>query len=353
VVSDASSSAIDHYIWSIRNWTNAAPNGEFKDYDQLLNTNNSFQVKTTLNQVRYESATTAELGALTAVYDQQIDVSVVTKDGQVASAYISVKLHNGQASGADLVFADLAGADAASQIRPGSFADYYLITNLGAGNVLSMEGAFDSFLAIYDTNLNVVATNDDIIPGLVLNSQITNALPSGNYYVEATSRSNGVTGSYSINNSTGPLIPVPDPFSSGSCGSIVAGTYEVAELVVLNLTFNGQTTTLSNRVNTTVTVGQDGCDFYYRVNDPTGLIPPLLRMARLNFNQIEVYNDAYLPQSSDLFVTSSGITGSGTAFGSGLSIESTGSLVGTFLSSGSFAGFPFRVDYTSRAAFSK
>ncbi len=92
---------------------------------------------------------------------------------------------------------------------------------------------------------------------------------------------------------------------------------------------------------------QQGCDFWYQVNDPAGLIPPLLRLGRRNFNDIEIYGDAYVPQSLDLVLESTSITGTGQTYSSGLTNYCTGTFTGKFL------GFPFAVTYSIRATFTK
>ena len=266
----------------------------------------------------------------------------------MASGYISLNLHNGMAQGDGLIFGDLSSLDSPSNARFGSYADYYRVLGTGATNVLSLEGDFDTYLALYDTNLNQLAANDDIVDGLILNSEIVRVLTNGAaYFVEATSSSNSVVGNYSISNSTGILMPVPNPFvAPGSCGS-VAGTYSVTEIMAIDLVFNGQSYALTNVTVVPVTLSQSGCDVQYQVNDPTGLIPPILRMGRLDFTTLTLYNDAFIPQSSDLFITASAVSGSGRSFAGGMEINSSGTVQGTFL------GLPFSVNYTSRATFSR
>jgi hypothetical protein len=350
VLASEPASAIDHYVWTIRNWSSTAPNGMFTadSYDQVLDTNGVFKVRTSANQIRYSSTSAANLLALASLFNQMIDVTVVTKDGRVASGYISLKLHNGTAVGDGLLFGDLSATDSFSNARLGSFADYFSIVGAGTTNVLSLEGDFDTFLALYDTNLNLLAQNDDVIPGLILSSEIRSLLTNGTtYFVEATSSSNRVIGSYSISNNTGALTPMASPFVSGGTCDNVSGTYAVTDVQAINLTFNGQSYTFTNVVSTAVTLVQNDCDFAYLVNDPNGVIPPLVRMGRVDFTSIELYSDTYLPQSPDIFITSSAVTGSGRTFSSGLEIDSVGNIQGTFL------GFPFTVTYTSRAAFAR
>ncbi|MCU0772722.1 MAG: hypothetical protein MUE94_13280 [Verrucomicrobia bacterium] len=349
VVADVDPSAIDHYAWTIRNWSSSnAANGIFDNYDQLIDTNGMFKVQTTLNQVRYVSTSVGQIEALPGLFEQQIDVTVVTKSGELASAYVSLNVHNGQAIGDGLVFGDVSPLDELSRARSGSFADYYLITDAASNNVLALEGEFDTFLVLYDTNLTGIATNDDILPGLNFNSLLTNGFIEGaDYFVEVTSSTNGATGNYSIASSTSVLTPVPSPFvSAGTCGS-VAGDYRVTEVQSINLSFKGQPYSFTNQVTAGVTIVQDGCDIWYQVNDPAGLIPPLLRLGRLDYNNIQLYSDAYIPQSSDLVITSSSIEGTGRTYASGLVVDSAGTFTGTFL------GFPFAVTFTSSATFSR
>jgi hypothetical protein len=294
------------------------------------------------------SATAADLRALTSAYNQMIDVTAVNKDGQMASGYVSLYLYNGMTTGGTTIYGSLNSRDNAANIRPGSSADYYSILGSGATNVLDLEGDFDTYLALYDTNLNAIAVNDDVIPGLNLNSQLANFLTNGvTYYVEATSLSNSTAGNFSINSDTDALMPIPSPFvSGGSCGSI-AGDYSVNETLVISLTFNGQRYSLTNVSSASVTITQTGCDFTYPVVDPTGTIPPTLLMGRIDYNDLELYSEAIIPQTSELFITSSSVTGTGLSYGGGLTMEATGTVTGSYL------GVPFQLDFKSTSTFSK
>jgi hypothetical protein len=347
VVSDLSPSTVDHFVWTIRNWTGAAPDGIFDNFDEVLDTNGVFKVRTSLDQIRYISAAAADLEALTELFNQQIDVTVVAKDGQVTSGYIALKLHNGTATGAQLVFGSLQSLDNFSQFRPGSFADYYAFTNTAATNVVSMEGDFATTLVLYDTNLNGVATNEGLFSGSVISEITASLAPNTPYVVEATSANDQDTGSYSILNNSDPLQPIPNPFVSGGQCDDISGVYTVTEILTLTLQIQGQSFTLTNVSSDVTTLVQNGCDFAYRVNDPTGVIPPNVRMGRLDFTTIDLYNDAYLPQCPDIFITSSVLVGNGRVTAAGVSIDSSGTLTGTFL------GVPFTVDFVSQASFVK
>ena len=345
VVTDLSPSAIDHFIWTIRNWSGASPNGIFDNFDTVLDTNGVFKVRTSIDQIRYISASAADLLALAELFNQQIDVTVVAKDGQITSGYISLKLHNGMATGANLVFGSLLSTDAWANSRPGHFADYYQLMGTGASNELSMEGDFATSLVLYDNNLSGVATNDGLFSGSLI-SEINTFLTNGaTYVVEATSFGAAVTGNYSIFNSTGPLTPIPDPFGGGGQCDNIAGTYAVTEVLAINLQFGGQSYVFTNISSSTTAILQNGCDFAYQVNDPTGLIPPVLRMGRLAFTTIELYNEAIIPQCPDIFISSSTLTGTGRSSAAGVDIDSAGTITGTFL------GLPFSIDYTSEARF--
>lgn len=353
VLSSVAPSAVDHYIWTLRNWSTSAPNGIFTadTYDQVISTNGVFKVRTSANQIRYMSTTAANLLALASVYNQMIDVTVVTKDGQMASGYISVYLHSGKERGARVVFGTLTSLDRLSHARPGNFADYYSLLGSGSTNTIYLEGDFDTFLSLYDSNLNLVTNNDDIIDGFDLNSRIVHLLTTNStYYLEATSFSNNVIGNYSlsVSNTTELLTNVPSPFAPvGSCDDI-SGDYAVSDVLEMKLTFNGQAYAFTNVSSSSVTITQTNCDFMYSWVDSSGLIPPVVRMGLVNFTDLTLYNEAYIPQTPEMFITGSTLTTlGGKAYASGLQLDSAGSVSGTFL------GIPFTIDYVSRSSFAK
>lgn len=364
VLTSVSPSQVDSYTWTIKNWrSSSTTNGVFTpdSYDELLDTNGMFSVKTVANQIQYMSP--ANLPALAQLAKEQIDVTVMTRDGQIASGYIAFYLHNGHAGGDDTVFGTLTGQDLpynASQARPGSVADYYTLVGKDTTNVIDMKGDldtlgnFDTYLALYDSNLNTVAVNDDIGAGNK-NSQIATFLNSGAlYYVEATSFTNTLAGAYSLSVRDGILTNVPNPFPSNIlCNNpaSIAGDYSVTETMVISLTFNGQTHTFTNVTSTSATIMQDGCSFWYQFNDPAGVIPPVMRMGRVNYSTLSLYNETYIPQSPEISITSSTLSGSGQAFATGLQITSGGSIAGTFTDT--FTPIPFRIDYTNSASFAK
>jgi len=349
VLASASAQEIDYYEWTIRNWTGAAPDGIFTadTYDSLLDTNGVFKVRTSANQIRYMSTANSNLLALASVVNQVVDVTVMTKEGKMATGAISLKLHSGKIDGAQLVYSGLRSTDSFSNYRPSNFADYYTFTNTGTTNVLSMEGDFATTLVLYNTNLTAVATNEGLFSGSFI-SQIAGVLSNGtSYIVEATSANDQGTGNYSIFNTTGQLAPIPSPFVSGGSCSSIAGNYTVTETLVVNLTFGGQSYVFTNLSSSPVTITQSGCNFMYPVKDPTGLIPPTLLMGRVDFTDLTLYSEAIMPECPEFFFSSSFVTGTGTSFSSGLSIDSAGTLSGTFL------GLPFTVTYTSKSGFSK
>jgi hypothetical protein len=351
VMTDVAPSQVASYTWTIQGWTDATNNGVFTadTYNGDPVTNGVFEVQTTANQIRYQSPSVADLLSLASVSNQKINVTVMTKDGQFTSGYISLKLHSGVATGANLVYGALASQDSRSNLRLANYADYYTITNTGGTNVLSMEGAdFATTLVLYDTNLTAVATNEGLFSGSLTSRIIsTNLALNTPYFVEATTAGNGVTGNYWILNSTGQLTPTPNPFLAASCNNIAA-TYAVNEATVIDLAFNGQSDVFTNYSATSVTISQDGCSFWYSVNDPTGLVPPMVRMGRvINSATLELYSDSFFPQCPELVITSSSVEGSGTQVGSGWDIQSLGAIGGSFLSS------PFTLNYASGAAFTR
>jgi len=351
VGSTATNSEVAYYEWTIRNWSGAAPNGIFTpgSYDSVIETNGVLKVRTSMDRIQYMSTATSNLLALASVFDQVIDVTVMTQDGRMATGYVSLKLFSGDVSGANLVFGSLRATDHPSAYRPANYADYYTFTNGSGTNLLSMEGDFATTLVLYDTNLTVVAVNEGLFSGSTI-SEIVSVLSNGvPYLVEATSANLQGTGNYSIFSSGGSLTPIPSPFdSAGSCSSI-AGTYAMNQTLVVEVTFGGLPYAFTNYSSSVVTITQSGCDFMYPVQDPTGLVPPTLLMGKVEFNNLSLYNEAIMPQTSELFISSSGVSGTGTTYGSGsnLSINSAGSVTGTYL------GLPFSVNYTCDANLTK
>jgi hypothetical protein len=356
VISSLPASAIDHYIWTLRNWSTNSPNGIFTadSYDSIVDTNGVLKVRTTANQIRYSSALAGDLLALTNLFNQAIDVTVMARDGQTANAYISFYLHNGTATGDDVIYGNLSALDSPSNVLPGRRADYFSLTAAGATNILNLTGDFDTFLALYDTNGTLLAANDDI-SGLNMNSQIDAVLTNGpSYLVEATAALSITNGNYSISvtnldsasNSVLTLVNSPFETATGSCSS-VAGTYSLTETLAINLTFNGQAFAFTNITTASATVAQTNCTFGYLLNDPTGLIPPVVRVGRVNFNNLTLINDAYLPQTPEIVILSSRINGTGITFATGMTINSSGTITGTFL------GLPFSLDYSSVGNFAR
>ena len=351
VVTDVAPSEVASYTWTIQGWTSPTNNGVFTagTYNGVPNTNGIFEVQTTSNQIQYMSPSVADLLSLATVSNQKINVTIMTKDGQFTTGYISLKLHNGTATGANLVYGALASQDSRSNLRLLNYADYYTITNTGATNVLTLEGTgFGTTLVLYDTNLNAVATNAGLFSGSFI-SQITstNLVLNTPYYVEATTSTDGATGPYRISNSTGQLTPAPSPFLSTSCNNIAAN-YSVSDVTVYDLTFNGVTRSFTNLTTTSAAMSQQGCTFWYPINDPSGVVPPMVRMGRIITSaNLELYSDSFFPQCPELVITGSSVAGTGSQVGSGWDIRTSGTISGTFL------GSPFTLNYASWAAFTQ
>jgi len=70
-------------------------------------------------------------------------------------------------------------------------------------------------------------------------------------------------------------------------------------------------------------------------------------MGRVNFADLSLYNEAYTPQTPEIFITANSLSGFGQSYASGLQINSSGSVRGTYL------GLPFQIDYVSKASFSR
>jgi hypothetical protein len=264
--------------------------------------------------------------------------------------------------GDELVYGALQSADALS--NPGglsnlrypvpSYADYFVIEGTGDTNNLVLESAlttpFPTTLVLYDTNFTGKATNEGIFSGSRL-SQITQVLSDDTpYIVEVTSAANEEIGSYSLLNDTGPLMPIPNPFPFAACQSSdsISGTFGVTDTIVIDLSINGQTYAFTNITSSTTEVMPLDCHFTYAVNDPTGLIPPMVRTGRVEYNNILLYSDTFMPQCPEIVITSSTVNGTGRLIDSNqFRISSAGTIQGTFL------GQPFSIQYSSESWFQK
>jgi hypothetical protein len=90
------------------------------------------------------------------------------------------------------------------RLTDGSFIDYFSTTVSPAGAYVFTQTAtsgsppWDTFLILYGADAWAIGANDDIDPGVVLNSRIKALLPSANYILGATSYDPAVTGTYTV-----------------------------------------------------------------------------------------------------------------------------------------------------------
>ena len=92
---------------------------------------------------------------------------------------------------------ELAASDCA--FGDGSFVDFYntALTTAGTYAFSQSSSRFDTYLALYDANGNLVAFNDDFGSGS--DSKVKAILPAGNFVLGANSYDAGVVGPYTLN----------------------------------------------------------------------------------------------------------------------------------------------------------
>lgn len=101
----------------------------------------------------------------------------------------------------------LSTADLSNPNRLGSYFDGYLLTGVSAGQVVQVNlnsPTFDTYVQLVNADTGeVLASNDDINYGVILNSQLSFTVESGvNYLLRVTSYSPGAIGDYSITTKT-------------------------------------------------------------------------------------------------------------------------------------------------------
>jgi hypothetical protein len=346
---------VDHYDWKILSWRNQVPHGTLTNYASVVDINSAssrYIVRTSGNRIRYDSTTIQELLRLTGTFQQTIEVTAWTREGRFANAYFTVRLNagggdggGGGGGGGTPVTYSLTSSDAPSHARSTSYADYYRLAGSGP-TTITMTG-FDTYLYLYDDQLRLITSDDDGAGNL--GSRITYTLVTGRtYYVEATSYSPWVTGSYQMTVTGASLTPTSNPWSGvGNCPNI-AGDYSVTETVTMTIASQGQSETVTETGTVSVRITQTGCSFSYQAVDPTGTFSPVTRTGTINGNTLTLQGDAYvLTTDPALRVTSNTMNASGTISGNTLTINSTGYVVGTY------DGSPFRIDSTGRAVFTR
>jgi hypothetical protein len=337
---------ITHYDWEIVGWRNTTPHGGLDKYDEVVDLdpiNGRYIVRTYgVNAIRYVSATSAQLAAMTSAFSQQITVTAWTADGRFGTASFTVTVQPG-GTAVSSVYGSLASTDAASHARAGHRSDFYRITGAGT-TTLSTEG-FDTVLYVYNSARNLVAEKDE--GGVNGGSQLTVSLQSGQtYYIEVTSFQPGQTGGYRLSSTTGGLTATADPWAGVSAPNI-AGTYTVTENTTITIVYKGVTTTTNAVTSRTATVTQSGPSFSFQATDPTGMLPAATRYGTLNGNSIQLNGEPFIPGNPAITVTTNTQTSVGTVGGNTLSITNTAQLTGTY------KGLPLTAQLNSRATFSR
>ncbi|MEP0831206.1 S8 family peptidase [Microcoleus sp. AS-A8] len=163
---------------------NAATGEVVAENDNFSGTNSQLTFTTQAEVDYIVRATSSALGA-TGAY------SLVTNNGDLTSAT--------PISGSQTFSGTLVNSDPANSLRPGSYYDGYLLTNLTVGQAVqvNMNSAFDAYLQVVNADTGqIVAFNDD---AKGRNSQLAFIVESGvDYIVRATSYGASVTGNYTL-----------------------------------------------------------------------------------------------------------------------------------------------------------
>ena len=336
---------ITHYDWEIVGWKSQPPHGGLEKYDEVLDidpVNGRYLVRTYGSSIRYASATSSQLAALTQPFSQQVSVTAWTADGRYGSASFTVTVQPG-GTAVSLVYGSLASGDAPSHGRAGHFADFYRITGAGI-TTLKAEG-FDTYLYVYNNALGLIGEKDEGADNS--GSQLTLNLSNGQtYYVEIPSFARGITGNYMISSTAGGLKATTNPWANVSAPS-VAGNYSVSENTTITITYKGITTT-TNAVSTrNVTVTQSGPSFSFPATDPTGMLPTTTRYGQISGSAITLTGEPFIPGNPGIAVTSNSQTSSGTVAGNQLTINTAAQLQGTY------KGLPLTAQVNSTATFNR
>jgi hypothetical protein len=336
---------ITHYDWEIVGWKNQPPHGGLEKYDEVLDIdpiNGRYLVRTYANSIRYASATSAQLAALTQPFSQQVSVTAWTTDGRFGTATFTVTVQPG-GTAVSSVYGSLDSSDARSHGRAGHFADFYRITGAGS-TTLKVEG-FDTYLYVYNSALNLIAEKDEGTDNS--GSQLTLNLSSGQtYYVEVTSFAPGKTGSYRASSTVGGLVATANPWANVNVANI-AGNYTVNENSTITIVYKGITTT-TNAVSTrSTTVTQNGPSFSFPASDPSGTLPATTRYGHISGNTITLTGEPFIPGNPGITVTSNTQTSTGTVAGNQLTISTTAQLQGTY------KGLPLTAQVNSTATFNR
>jgi len=337
---------ITHYDWEIVGWKNQAPHGGLEKFDEAVDidqVNGRYIVRTYgVSSIRYASATSSQLAALTQPFSQQITVTAWTADGRFGTATFTVTVQPG-GTAVSSVYGSLVSGDAPSHGRAGHYADFYRIT--GAGSTTLKVLGFDTYLYVYNGSKNLIAEKDEGADNG--GSQLTLNLSNGQtYYVEVTSFEPGKTGKYLVSSTSGGLTATPNPWAGVSAANI-AGSYSVSENTTITIVYKGITTTTNATSTRSATVTQSGPSFSFQATDPTGMLPPTTRYGQINGSSITLTGDPFIPANPSIAVTSNTQTSSGTVSGNQLTINTSSQLQGTY------KGSPLTAQVNSTATFNR
>ena len=205
------SPAFDAYLQVV----NAATGQVVAENDNFSGTNSQLTFTTQAGVDYIVRATSSALGA-TGTY------SLLTNNGNLTSAT--------PISGSQTISGTLVNSDPANSLRPGSYYDGYLLTNLTAGQVVqvNMNSAFDAYLQVVNANTGqIVAFNDDA--NGTLNSQLRFTVQEGvDYIVRATSYGTSATGNYTL---TTQSITLPEGYNINYGYGLVNAAAAVASAV--------------------------------------------------------------------------------------------------------------------------
>jgi hypothetical protein len=174
------STAFDAYLQVV----NAATGEVIAENDNFSGTNSQLTFTTQAGVDYIVRATSFALGS-TGAY------SLVTNSGNLTSA---TPITDSQTFSGTLV-----NSDPANSLRPGSYYDGYLLTNLTVGQVVqvNMNSAFDAYLQVVNANTGDIVAFNDNAKGK--NSQLAFIVESGiDYIIRATSYGASVTGNYTL-----------------------------------------------------------------------------------------------------------------------------------------------------------
>lgn len=211
------STAFDAYLQVV----NAATGQVVAENDNFSGTNSQLTF-TTQAGIDYLVRATSSVSGATGTYD------LVTNNGNLTSAT--------PISGNQTFSGTLVSSDPANTLRPGTYYDGYLLTNLTAGQVVqvNMNSAFDTYLQVVNAATGqVLHFDDDSGPGF--NSQLRFTVQEGvDYIIRATSYSTSITGNYTLTTQT---ITLPEGYNINYGYGLVNASAAVARALGENTPF--------------------------------------------------------------------------------------------------------------------